>query len=66
MTPRETAIKRIIAAGGVWPPSARTMAKMALTPWAGTGRHEPLLCRGCGGPCDASRRWCSHCAEVQP
>ena len=34
--------------------------------WPGTGRYEPLPCRGCGQRCDPSRRWCEVCCEIQP
>ena len=61
MTPRETAIKRIIDGGGTWPP-----AKMPITAWVDTGRWRSLPCRSCGGACDPDRRWCEHCGEVQP
>ena len=60
MTPREAAIKRITDAGGTWPP------KMALKPWAATGRYTGLPCRGCGQKCAPARRWCSACSEVLP
>ena len=61
MTPREIAIKRIIDAGGRWP-----LKTPAITAWRDTHRWESMPCRGCGGPCDPSRRWCAHCGEVQP
>ena len=63
MTLREAAIKRITDAGGRWPPK---MAGMTLKPWPGTGRYEPLPCRGCGQKCDPSRSWCPACSAVLP
>ena len=60
MTPRETAIKRYTDTGATWPPRMPP-----TTPWVDTHRWK-TLCRACGGPCDPSRRWCSHCCEVQP
>ena len=60
MTERETAIKRIIDAGGRWPP-----AKMPIKAWPDTGRYVPLPCRGCGAACAPDRRWCEHCCEIQ-
>ena len=61
MTPRETAIKRIIDGGGTWP-----LKTPPIEAWVDTGRWASLPCRSCGGPCAPDRRWCLHCGEVQP
>ena len=44
----------------------RLVAEHNNRPWLGTGRYEPLPCRGCGGQCDPSRRWCEVCSAVLP
>ena len=59
----DAAVKRIRDGGGTWPP---TTAKMTLTPWRDTGRWKSMACRGCGAPCDGSRRWCPACCEILP
>ena len=44
----------------------RLVAEHDNRPWPGTGRYKSLPCRGCGGQCDPSRRWCPACSEVLP
>ena len=62
-TQYDAEVKRITDAGGQWPPKTDDTP---ITRWPGTGRYEPLPCRGCGAACDRWRRWCLHCCEVQP
>ena len=58
----DAAVQRIVDAGGKWPPS-RTMAKMTLKPWAGTGRYAPLRCKECGYESRPMTSTCYLCGE---
>ena len=60
-TQHDAAIKRLVDAGGTWPP-----VLTPTPPWQDSGRYESLPCRGCGQKCDPSRRWCPACGEVLP
>ena len=57
MTPREGAIKKIVDAGGRWPP------RMARTRWSGTGRFAPVKCAECGQVQRPMAATCSLCGE---
>ena len=58
MTEREAAIKRLVDAGGRWPPKF-----LPGPPWRGSGRYQRVRCVECGYESRPMTAICSLCGE---